>query len=381
MKKLNINPIAQNFINEFLEENKGARILFVYIAGSQFFDLHSPDSDEDYRLVYLPAPKHFMERDPVKRTKLLNQGKSYTTNDKDKNSNEDVDLAIYSLPKVLELLKSGDFNMMEMLFTPENKIIFDTPLMKEIRSNRDRLLVNDISSFIGFFKKEYKQYGININHHKYRVQFCELLKSLDQEKGKKRKLSQHWETLEAYQKENPQCFSFTETFTSKTKKHPTIVVGERKFQWGVTIKYVLTQLKPEIENAGNRQKAMAEHGKEFKGLYHAKRLVFEAKELALEGKLTIPFPKEQHEYLKAIKEGNVEEKELKDSLNQDLDYLKELELNTSSNKKTVGAYIDKVILSLNTKMELSSLHEKAKFSFMTRLKLKLRKFTNLFKEK
>ena len=65
-----------------------------------------------------------------------------------------------------------------------------------------------------------------------------------------------------------------------------------------------------MENVSSRKKEMAETGKEWKGLYHAQRLVYEAKSLANNGNLGIPFSKEKIDYLMRIKTGNIEKDEL-----------------------------------------------------------------------
>jgi hypothetical protein len=78
------------------------------------------------------------------------------------------------LPFFLELLKKGDFNMMESLFTPEDKIILITPLMKEIIEHRENLILKNIKTFIGFFNKEYVKYTSNVFHHKHRVDFVKF---------------------------------------------------------------------------------------------------------------------------------------------------------------------------------------------------------------
>jgi hypothetical protein len=75
----------------------------------------------------------------------------------------------------MDLLARGDFNMMEMLHSPEDKILIDSPYFEYLRSIKQSLLVNDISAFLGFIKKEYRRYGINIHHYEQQENFLNFM--------------------------------------------------------------------------------------------------------------------------------------------------------------------------------------------------------------
>ena len=342
-----MNEYLELFLNKFKEDYPDCKLLFLYVAGSHFFDLNSANSDKDFRGVYLPPTKYFNEDNRKNLYKVLD----FKTNKKGKNTNEDVDFTLYSLPKYLELLKGGDFNMMESLFTPEDKILHDTELMKELRADRDNLLVRDISSFMGFFKKEYRRYSVNIYHHKYREDFVEFLKTLQLSKGVR--LDSHWEQIKDFQKKHPKHFKFTTSSTGVNTEHPTIEIGTRLFQWRCKISYVIEQLEISLNSAGHRQKKMAEAGKEFKGLYHAQRLLFEAKDLLTEGTLKFPFESSRLDYLRSIKESTVDESFMLKKIEEDFQEIQELEDSFRENNTTVQYHIEKIENNLFAKMKLA----------------------------
>ena len=341
-----MNEYLELFLEKFKKDYPGSKLIFLYVAGSHFFDLNSENSDRDFRGIYLPPAKDFTENNKKNLFKVLD----FKTNKKGKNTNEDVDFNLYSLPKYLELLHSGDFNMMEALFTPNDKILFDTPLMKELREDKENLLVRDIGSFMGFFKKEYRRYSVNIYHHKYRQDFVNFLKTLPLKNGIR--LSHHWAAIQKFHKDNPDHFKFTVSKTGPNVEHPTIEIGTRLFQWRSKVNYVIEQLEISLSTAGHRQRKMAEVGKEFKGLYHAQRLLFEAKDLLTKGTLELPFSEERRLYLKSIKESTVNESLMLKKIEDDFQEIKELEKNFKHNNDTVKYHIEKVKSNLFAKIKL-----------------------------
>jgi predicted nucleotidyltransferase len=347
-----MNKNLKKFLSNFKEDHPHCTILFLYISGSHFFNLNSPNSDIDFRAIYLPSSEDFYMKNKKETHKIL----TYTTNDTGQNNNDDVDLAITSLPRFLELLRDGDFNMMETLFCPEDKIIIDTPIMKEIRNFKHNILVKDASSFLGFFRKEYKKYGININHHSYRCDFLKFVKSLSLKRGIR--LEDHWDSIVDYQKKNSSHFTLTKTKTGSNNYIKTINIGNRLYQCRKKITYVIEQLELSLKKAGHRQKKMAETGKEFKGLYHAQRLLFEATELLTNGTISIPLKKEHHDLLRKIKDSNIEQDVLFAYIEDSLSNLELIEQSLSINNDLIKYKIDKIIFTLENRLALSYLINK-----------------------
>lgn len=321
-----------NWIKEFNGIFPDRKILFLCKAGSHFFNLNTSNSDTDYKGIYLPSPKEFYEGESRRRfyeKKTQNVGK---------NNKDDFDLYLYSLTQFYDLLGKGDFNCMELLFCPKNKIIQSSEYYQNLVNMRESLLVNDISSFLGFIKKEYRRYGVNINHYGEQLNLLNYLKTYPQNL----RLSNIWENLKKYSKNNT-FIKFTVSETGKKGNYiPSIKIAQRLYQNTVKIEYVVNAIENRLNSYGHRQKNMAINGKEYKGLYHALRLIYEANDLLSVGKFKIPFDEDRHNILLSIKKGEVEQDWLFNLIDSEIDSLQNIENKVKSNSKQVVSLIDKL---------------------------------------
>lgn len=309
------------------------------------FNLASDSSDLDFKGIYLPSPKKFYENEKMKKVYSFQTSKG-------KNSNKDVDFSLFSLPFFLDLLKKGDFNMMELLYTPEDKILINSPLMREIIGHRDNLMLKEVSTFLVFFKKEYKKYSLNIYHHSHRKKIIDFL---SKNSGTNLRLKDVWDEIKEYAKDDANGVLFTEVKTGVNNIHPAIDVGLRKFQWDFKIDYVIKELSKTIEKAGSRSIDVLENGKNFKGLYHCLRVLYEAEDILTEGVLHIPFSKERHENLFNIKNNCVNEDKVLELINNQLEKVKSLEEKNRSNRKEIVDRIDKIKFNLDAIQKINYL--------------------------
>ncbi len=324
-----MNPAAQQMLDKFKENHPDKEVIFLVKAGSHFFDLATENSDQDFRGIYMPSKKEFYEGE-TRRKEI--EYKTQPGNKKNvKNTKDDIDFTLFSITKFFQLLKSGDFNCMELLHAPEDKILIDSPYMQNLRLMRENLLVNDISAFLGFIKKEYKRYGININHYKVQE---ELLKFLEPYHRHLR-LNEIWKDIEEYAKDND-MITFTESRTGNNKYVPSLKIAQRLYQNTVKVEYVRETIRQKLKTYGYRQRNMANAGVEFKGLYHALRLIYEANDLFDYGELKLPFNKERHKLLLNIKTSNIDKQTLFDLIDKEIDLLYKREKGRPTNKHQVG---------------------------------------------
>lgn len=336
-----MNPAAKQMIDKFKENNPDKEIIFLVQAGSHFFNLATENSDQDFRGIYMPSTREFYEGETKRK---MIEYKTQPGNKKNvKNTKDDIDFTVFSITKFFQLLKTGDFNMMELLHAPEDKIIIDSPYMKTLRSYRENLLLNDISAFLGFIKKEYKRYGININHYTAQEK---LLKFLEPYRGHSR-LKEIWKEIKEYAKTDDMV-TFTETRTGNNNYVPALKIAQRLYQNTVKVEYVRDQIKQKLETYGHRQRNQAKAGVEFKGLYHALRLIYEANDLFDYGEFQFPFNEERHKLLLNIKTSNIEQETLFNFIDKEIDllYKREKEMSEHSNRHQVENFIDRLYFSL-----------------------------------
>ena len=287
-KHCELDPNLEVLLNRVKENHPKKQIILLFKAGSHFFDLNGPDSDTDYRGIYIDSEQD--SYDSRGKVYLID----YKTKEGDgKNTNKDTDLTLFSLSSFIMLLRQGDFNCMEILYAPEDKILFKSPIYDELRKNRDQYLVNDVSSFLGFVRKEYKRYGVNIFHYAIQQKFIEFLRQFPI----KDKLSAHWDAICKYAEETGDIkLTHTKVDNSKTAKEiPSISIAARLHHNTATVEYVIEAIETVTERYGHRQKNMAASGVEFKGLYHALRCIYEANDIYDHGELRFPFDKERYE--------------------------------------------------------------------------------------
>lgn len=332
-------------IGKFKENNPTKELILLYQAGSHFFNLHGPKSDTDYRGLYIDS-----KQDSFNSSNKIHQVDYKTNITKGKNDKEDVDFTIFSITSFLKLLKMGDFNMMELLYVPEDKILFKTPLFDELVTIRDRLLVNDISAFLGFIKKEYKTYGVNIYHYKMQQDFVKFLGQFPEMD----RMSLHWAEISDHvgKTDGLKITDMKINNSENTKLIPAVVIAQRLHGNTETIKHVTETIDSVIEKYGHRQKEVAEKGQNFKGLYHALRLIFEAKDIFDHGTLIFPFSPERYSLLKRVKEGNIDKDELFGIIDFEIAELTARESSIVSNRLQVEYRIEKLEMAIKGRMDL-----------------------------
>jgi predicted nucleotidyltransferase len=342
---------AQALVDKFHENHPDRKVVFLIQAGSHFFDLHTEQSDKDFKGIYMPSLEEFKNGEP-KRKQI-----AYKTNPGNKlnkkNTSEDIDFELFSITKFLGLLGKGDFNMIEMLYAPDNKILVNSEYMEYLRHIKSALTVNDISAFLGFIKKEYTRYGVNIYHYGIQDNFLKFLSTYHDHT----RLKSIWGDIKKYAEEDSQI-SFTTSTTGNNHIVPAVKIAQRLYHSTVSVGHIRDAIQRRLDTYGHRQRNMAKDGVEFKGLYHALRLIYEANDLYDYGELRFPLSADRHKMLLSIKTSNIDQKVLFDLIDNEIEKLYDREKEITSNKKIVGETIDKILFELTGKKQLQYVMEK-----------------------
>lgn len=107
-------------------------LIFKTIAGSKAYGLDLPTSDTDIRGIYLQPNEY-----------RLGNGYKEQLNDV-KN-----DIVFYELNRFVNLLAGNNPNIIENLFTPEDKILYFDPIIKPLYDNRLKFLTKKIRLTFG----------------------------------------------------------------------------------------------------------------------------------------------------------------------------------------------------------------------------------------
>ena len=123
------------------EKSPGSQPLLLVIRGSHAYGTNVETSDTDYAGVFIQSIDD-----------ILGFGYKEQIND-DKN-----DIVLYEIKRFLDLLSSNNPNILEILNTPEDCIIYKHPIFDEILNNRDKFITKACkNSFAGYAVQQIKK--------------------------------------------------------------------------------------------------------------------------------------------------------------------------------------------------------------------------------
>ena len=102
-------------------EDRGL-LLYKYIRGSQAYGTNTPESDQDEGGIFI-APQEWID----------GLGFDYS----EEISDDKHDTVWWELGKFMRLLCTSNPTVLEALFVPEDKVLYEHPIMTEIKKNRD----------------------------------------------------------------------------------------------------------------------------------------------------------------------------------------------------------------------------------------------------
>lgn len=105
---------------QFKEED--LNIIYKVKVGSHAYGTNIPESDEDFKMIYLQKPED-----------VLNYGYQEQVN-------LSKDCTAYELRRFIELCCTGNPTMLELLYSPEDCVVFKHPIFDLILDNRNKFL-------------------------------------------------------------------------------------------------------------------------------------------------------------------------------------------------------------------------------------------------
>ncbi len=290
------------------------------IFGSHLYGTSTPESDKDYKGIFLPSKEQvFLGQIPKSYNQTTKQG------DK-KNTSEDTDTEIYSLHYFIKLACEGQTVALDMLHAPDNMILETSNIWKEIVNNKEKFYTKNLKAFIGYARRQASKYGIKGSRLNAAKKVIDLLLEFEGSL----KMEVVWDVLPI-----SEHLYMIETNANNIRQYQ---VCGKIIQETATIGYVLAMLMPFYEAYGKRAKEAAENKNiDWKAISHALRAAYQVKEL-LEDK-AITFPLKEAEFLCEVKQGK-------------LDYI-----------KVVAPTLEKIMAEVEILSEESNLPNKANRKF------------------
>lgn len=301
------------------------KIIAKFVHGSHLYKLNTPESDEDFKGIYMPSLKDMV------LGKVKDSVDFSTNKTNNKNSSEDTDYEVYSIQKFVQLLSKGEMVTFDMLFAPEecveyydhhgNSITSELagqighPIYR-LRNEFYQLFVHkDMKAYFGYCRRQAAKYGVKgsrleslylvkesyVSYSYKEVDRLDKIKSLLPENEFLKKEEDYYEVL--------------------GKKH----------QWTTHLLGFIERIEQEIKKYGNRAKlARDNEGIDWKAVSHALRAGYQLKSALLNGKMSVVLPENERSYVLSVKKGEMDWlSEVKPSLETLMDEVEEMAQNST----------------------------------------------------
>lgn len=290
------------------------------IYGSHLYGTSTPESDKDFKGVFLPS------RDEILLGKIPNSMKQGSKKDfTGKNSPGDIDFEEYSLHYFIHLACEGETVALDMLHAPDNMILMKSYTWDFIVSNRQRFYTKNLKAFIGYARRQASKYGIKGSRLNDAKRVRDFLINLNAPFDR---LGEHWVELPT----GEHIFKHP----SKDNGIRLYEVCGRKIGDSASIRYATDVVKKFCDAYGERARQAANNeGIDWKAVSHAFRAAYQVKQILTEG--TITFPLKEAKELLMIKQGKLDYQTV---VAPELDLLIE-EVEMLSSKSTLPEKVDR----------------------------------------
>ncbi len=269
--------------------------------GSHLYGTDTPESDLDFKGVFLPDIGSLIQGE---RVKSINNS---TGSGVVKNTSGDVDEEYYSLHYFLKLALEGQTVALDMLHAPQSAILKNSHLWEVLVEQRSRFYTKNLKAFIGYARKQAAKYGIKGSRL---ADVRRVVKFLSNYSGNDAyKLRDVWDHLP-----KGEHIKFLD---SDMKHAPDLIrmyqVCGKSFQETARCDYVQPILEGFLQEYGKRaRQAEMNEGIDWKAMSHALRAAYQVKELFTDGTMTLPSP--HRHLLTAVKQGKIDFKSVQAEL-------------------------------------------------------------------
>jgi hypothetical protein len=289
-EKLNVGNMSQRMhIWDIWEYKAQDMLLYLTKFGSHLYGTNTENSDTDYKGIYRPSMQN-LALDSVKRTLSFSTG-----DDKSKNTAEDVDVELFSLPYWLELLKKGETIALDLLFSFTNKeaMIYKDPYMGLFFNNINKLVDSDKvknCAYIRYAKSQSVKYGLKGTRLKaiekaseyFSPTGCELEDLVNNSR-----LSDHMHAVVEFVDDSDYC-----DIKQDDKGLDFLYLCGKMHQSTITVREFLNRVNSAWKEYGHRAKlAMDNEGIDWKAISHCMRAIYQTEELLDSGMITYPLKK------------------------------------------------------------------------------------------
>ena len=326
-----------NFVKENVLE-EGQKLLYLTKFGSHLYGTDSPESDVDYKGIFLPNKKDMLLG---RKVKSLNYK---TGNGNTKNTKEDTDIDLWSIQYFFELLGKGETNAVDLVYSftnPDCVEMYNTGMLPVFEQPLNFFNPINCNAYVGYAIGQAKKYGLKgsrlgvlkqVYEYLERVVVCapDLLNE---------KLSVIVEDILDNFYDDSYCFM------KHVNDEEALVLCGKVHLFSITLEEFYQRISREFNKYGERVKdAEKNRNIDWKSLSHAVRCLDQMNELLTTG--GIEYPLDTKFELKDIKNGGCTFQFIEELIQIKLERVKTLQERTGIKGKKDSKLIEDIILNL-----------------------------------
>jgi hypothetical protein len=301
------------------------QILFKTMFGSRLYGTHTPQSDVDWKEVFLPAKDNLLiGRKPT--NVVITTGGDHSRNTKD-----DIDYEYIPIQVFANDFIGGQTYAVELAFAV---LGFEQHAGQELHRQEffqfteeltEQFLTSNIKAMIGYAMNQAQIYGIKGTRLASVRKFTDKLgEVLDSEEFKS---DDTLSNLKDWVIANSDKYLFMSEYVNADKRYPAVSVLEKLYPLSITLSEAYDRTTALKDKYGSRaQDAETAKGVDWKATSHAVRITMQAIRVLRDHQLVFPLPPHEVELLLAIKHGQKtfeEVEQILTNLFEELDAIKE----------------------------------------------------------
>lgn len=328
---------------QLLESKYNIKVLYLTKVGSHLYGVANENSDVDYSGIFIQN----------KNTILCGHGLDFldrsTNKAAIKNTSEDIDFTLKSIQSFGKQLKDGETNALDLMFSifdDSSTVLIDKNFKSYIERNYLNLISKQSQAFMGYCRKQANKYTLK------KDRYLELKKAIDivetilsKNECSNEKLIQRWDLLKKIINSNK--FKYIDFVIAPgprtTQDIEYLEILNRKFSPDIKFGELISRLNKLESKYGNRARDVATPV-EWKSLYTSVRVILEIEELIRDKFIT--FPSKNKEYISKVKNQQIDEKEVREFLDNKVTEVEELIKSSDLPSETSQLAINDMILNL-----------------------------------
>lgn len=261
------------------------------VFGSHLYGLETPNSDYDYKTVFIPSLNDILLSGP-------NFHSNQSTGDNNsKNNSDDVDIESFSISRFIDLACKGETIAIDMLHSRGDSVLNCHPIWGEyIRNNRKKFYTKSMKAYLGYVQKQASKYSIKGSRLRALEDVLGVLTKVDQE-------SRLEDVIDLIEPSEFVIKNRIEVYGGGFA--PGITILSKKFPIRIKIKYIIESLQKTYDAYGQRaQLAKENKAIDWKALSHALRAGYQLRAIYKVGDFV--YPLEETPFLLNVKLGNLD---------------------------------------------------------------------------